>query len=388
MVNKHLRGERISSDEYVAASEVLGCSKRHIQRQIAVLPQGRELPRRARFQLTSFHKQVIIAAKGNVSLAYRRLDEAGHPLPDLDTFWRRWHEQPSGIQAYARRGAEGIIDFWLYPPYEAPERNTVWQADHFELPVDVIADGHRNLLIKPWLTLFEDDKTRMPMAWSLLAEPGRQPGAEEVCATIAEGIRLRLHNSVEVGGVPGIIRWDQALSFTAGMVTQMGAQVGFECHAVPPYSGWLKGKVERHPVLVVDEAQNLSYSWHQELRSMFDAARFTLVISGAEGAVTTLKRDSALWNRFCEKVFFEPLAGQELFSALAAFHPLLANTDPALLADIDAEDCHSVFRDWAHIVKLAAPLAAKSSTPDRLTPKVIRGVRALRQKEPGSRRRR
>lgn len=145
---------------------------------------------------------------------------------------------------------------------------------------------------------------------------------------------------------------------------------------------------ERHPVLVVDEAQNLGYGWHQELRSMFDAARFTLVISGAEGAVKTLKRDAALWNRFCEKVFFAPLAGQELLNALAAFHPLLARTDPQLLLDVDAEDCHGVFRDWAHIVKLAAPLAAKSSTPDRISEKVFRAVRSLRQKEPERGRRR
>lgn len=253
LVNKHLHGERISAAEYAQASEELGCSKRHIQRQLAVLRAGRAVPKRARFELSSFHKQVIISVKGNVRLAYRRLEAAGEELPDPDTFWRRWHEQPTGIQRYARHGAEGLVDFWLYPPWEAPERNTVWQADHFELPVDVIADGHRTTLVKPWLTLFEDDKTRMPMAWSLLATPGREPGADEVCATIAEAIRLRLHDSAEIGGVPGIIRWDQALSFTAGMVTQLGTQVGFECHAVPPYSGWMKGKVERLGKTVEDE---------------------------------------------------------------------------------------------------------------------------------------
>lgn len=199
LVNKHLHGERITAAEYAQASQELGCSKRHIQRQLAVLRSGRAVPKRARFELSSFHKQVIISVKGNVSLAYRRLEAAGEEVPDLDTFWRRWHEQPTGVQRYARHGADGLVDFWLYPPWEAPERNTVWQADHFELPVDVIADGHRTTLVKPWLTLFEDDKTRMPMAWSLLAAPGRQPGADEVCATIAEAIRLRLHTVLAAG---------------------------------------------------------------------------------------------------------------------------------------------------------------------------------------------
>lgn len=136
-----------------------------------------------------------------------------------------------------------------------------------------------------------------------------------------------------------------------------------------------------HPLLVVDESQHLSYTWHQELRSMHDAARFTLVVAGADGAVRTLKRDAALWNRFCEKVFFRPLQGQELLNALAAFHPLLAKTEPQLLLDIDSEDCRGVFRNWAHVVKLAQPLAAKSSTPDRLSEKVVRAMRAMRQSE-------
>ncbi len=138
---------------------------------------------------------------------------------------------------------------------------------------------------------------------------------------------------------------------------------------------------ELQPILVVDESQHLSYDWHQELRSMHDAARFTHIIAGAEGTVRTLKRDAALWIRFCQKVYSTPLEGQELLNALHAFHPLLANTPDDLLLGLDAEDCHGVFRDWAHILLLAQPLAERSAQPDRLSEKVIRAVRALRQKE-------
>lgn len=83
------------------------------------------------------------------------------------------------------------------------------------------------------------------MSWSLIAEPGRRPDAVTVCATIAAGVRIRLEDEVEVGGVPWVIRWDNDLSFAAGMVVQLGTRLGFECHAVPPYSGHMKGKVER-----------------------------------------------------------------------------------------------------------------------------------------------
>ena len=68
-----------------------------------------------------------------------------------------------------------MTNYWIFTPYTAPERNTVWQADHFELPIDVIADGHETTLVKPWLTLFVDDTTRKVMAWALTAEPTAGP---------------------------------------------------------------------------------------------------------------------------------------------------------------------------------------------------------------------
>lgn len=243
-----VRKGAIPADEYEAAIVATGWTKRHIQRQVAKLikkcgPTG--AVKKLRFELTDHHKQVILACNGILRVAYDQLAAADEELPSYNTFWRRFDEQPSGVRAYFRHGADGLVDFWLYPPYEAPERNSVWQADHFELPNDVIADGCTTTLVKPWLTVFVDDKSRKVMGWSLIALPGRHPGADEVNATICDAVRIRLESGVEVGGVPRIVRWDNDRSFTAGSVVQLGSAVGFECHAVPPYSGHMKGKVER-----------------------------------------------------------------------------------------------------------------------------------------------
>jgi putative transposase len=236
----------ISKSEYRTAVRVLGKSKRQIQRELAKL---RELAGTGRpkcsFTLTDHHKHVIMACVGNVRMAHADLVAAGEDLPSYDTFRRAWYQMPMGVQDYARHGATGLVNFWLYQPHEAPQRNTVWQADHFELPVDVIADNCLTTLVKPWLTLMVDDKTRKIMAWAVTASPGRRADAVTVCATLAAGIQIRLEQGIEVGGVPSIVRWDNDLSFTAGMVLQMGTTVGFECHAVPPYSGHMKGKIER-----------------------------------------------------------------------------------------------------------------------------------------------
>lgn len=231
--------------EYQEAQRRTGLSRRQLQRKLAELRDGGTVPVRKGFALTDHHRQVIMACQGNVAQAYRELTGSGELLPHLDTFWRAWYRESAGLQAYARKGAGAMSDTWLYLTYEAGQRNVVWQADHFQLPVDVIADGHTTTLVKPWLTLFVDDKTRKVMSWALTATPERRADADVVAATIVAGIRIRLEEGVEVGGVPGALRWDNDTSFTADSVTELGTRLGFECHAVPPYSGHMKGKVER-----------------------------------------------------------------------------------------------------------------------------------------------
>jgi type II secretory pathway predicted ATPase ExeA len=136
---------------------------------------------------------------------------------------------------------------------------------------------------------------------------------------------------------------------------------------------------ERPRVLIIDECQYLSLLWHQQLRSlhMDPAADFALFLAGGENTVRTLRKDPMLWTRIKLRVYFEPLTDEVLLGTLAEFHPLLANTDPSLLAEIDAKHCNGNFRTWAQIVEVAAPLAAKTRTPDRLTEKVVRAVFTL-----------
>lgn len=137
---------------------------------------------------------------------------------------------------------------------------------------------------------------------------------------------------------------------------------------------------EKPRALIIDESQNLSYLWHQQLRSLHDRpdANFALLLVGGANAQRTLKRDPQLWSRVEMTVTFEPLRGDVLIQALAAYHPVLAATDPMLLAEIDARDCQGNFRKWRHILNLALPLLPASAHPDRLTPKVVKAVFTLR----------
>jgi len=133
-------------------------------------------------------------------------------------------------------------------------------------------------------------------------------------------------------------------------------------------------------IVVIDECQHLSYVWHQQLRALHDRpdARFALLLAGGANAVRVLKRDQQLASRVSMQVHFAPLGGQELLEVLHAFHPVLANTSDELLVEIDRKDCRGNLRRWHTFTRLSLNLLPQSSTPDRLSRKVVRAVLTLR----------
>ncbi|HTU36601.1 MAG TPA: DDE-type integrase/transposase/recombinase [Acidimicrobiales bacterium] len=321
-------GKTITKEQYAEASAVLNLSDRQIQRKLKSLMGNVPPPVRRPFELTEHHIQVIFACCGNVKRAYHELFDDAPDAPSHSVFWRAWHERhPTATQETARRGGEAMANYWIYTPFTAPERNTVWQADHFELPIDVVADGHGTRLVKPWLTLFVDDTTRKVMAWALTAQPDRRPDAETVLATIAAGIRIRLEDGAEVGGIPQILRWDNDRSFTAGMVTALGARVGFECHCVPPYSGHMKGKIERLGRRVQEQFVMLlpGYTHGPKTLRMIDPFRDTVPLTGEQ-----VRGRLALWFAEYDNAHHEGIGTTPMTAWRESINPLRRVTDEQL----------------------------------------------------------
>jgi DNA transposition AAA+ family ATPase len=165
--------------------------------------------------------------------------------------------------------------------------------------------------------------------------------------------------------------YEEILLATTGAIPKdkTARELRRECEAVLRESPW---------IVVVDECQNLRNMWHQQLRSLHDAAHFCLLVVGGTNAVTTLKRDGQLWSRVKLRMWFEALEGDELIGVLHKMHPILANTERDLLEEIDRRDCRGNLRNWGAILDLALPLVIKTITPDRLSPKVIQATFALR----------
>ena len=136
-----------------------------------------------------------------------------------------------------------------------------------------------------------------------------------------------------------------------------------ECEAVLSSCPW---------VVVVDECHNLRNMWHQQLRGLHDAARFCLLLVGTADAADNLKRDGQLWSRVKLRMWFDTLEGAELVNVLHKMHPVLANTNPNLLMEVDRRDCRGNLRDWGAILDLALPLLPNTRTPDRLGERVVK----------------
>lgn len=133
---------------------------------------------------------------------------------------------------------------------------------------------------------------------------------------------------------------------------------------------------EQRPVVIVDEAQNLSHLWLRQLRDLYDRGegRFAMFLVGGNGCAKRLESDPMLWKRVALRTWFAALEGATLVSALQTYHPLLANTDERVLTAVDRRARFGGnLRDWANFVGVAAGLAERAKT-DQLTEKVVRAT--------------
>jgi DNA transposition AAA+ family ATPase len=133
---------------------------------------------------------------------------------------------------------------------------------------------------------------------------------------------------------------------------------------------------DQRPVIIVDEAQNLSHLWLRQLRDLYDRGEgtFAMFLVGGDGCAKRLKSDPMLWKRVTYKTWFTHLEGVTLASALAEYHPLLAATDRRILEAIDRRaEFKGNLRDWANFVDVVSPLADRVGT-HKLDEKIVRAT--------------
>jgi hypothetical protein len=231
LANRRARAQ-LRPGEVRAAAAGLGVGKRTLWRWIAAgRPPERQRSNPRRLALTRELRDAYLRLGGNVAAVWREARERGTAPPPLRMLQAAFARELSPAErASARRGEAGRREHGLYLRYEAPHRNAVWQADHKQLPVLVVAPGGRRGR-RPWVTLFLDDFSRAITGWAI----SLQPTSAEVLAALRDALLIDPERG-PIGGVPLRLRWDHGLEFAAAAVEQAALALGIDVDPATPYA--------------------------------------------------------------------------------------------------------------------------------------------------------
>ncbi len=231
-----------------ATAHDLGVGERTVWGWVAAGPAGPDAAPRAGYQLTEDDIDAYADWGGNIAAIHRALHAGRADGLSLRRLQHAFVAQLSpGQRAGLVEGAEGRRRYEVYLRWDPPARNAMWEGDHVELPVLVLAPRAQRPT-KPWATLFVDGFSRLIMGWAI----SPRPDSGTVLATLRSGIVVDPQRG-PYGGLPAVLRTDHGLEFTAAAVRRSCAALGIEPVPAPPYTPHLKGKVERINRTLVQE---------------------------------------------------------------------------------------------------------------------------------------
>lgn len=200
---------------------------------------GPRQPRGDRYELTEEDRNAYVEQRGNVTAVYRVLHAESADGPSLRRLQTAFRELTPAERAAAVDGSAGRRRHEVFLRWESNRRNALWEADHVELPVWVLAPRAQRAR-KPWATLFLDAYSRLIMGWAL----SLHPHAGVVLAALRAGIVVD-EDRGPFGGLPEALRPDNGLEFMATALRRCTAALGIELEPTPAYMPHRKGKVER-----------------------------------------------------------------------------------------------------------------------------------------------
>ncbi|HEV7805482.1 MAG TPA: DDE-type integrase/transposase/recombinase [Solirubrobacteraceae bacterium] len=232
------RGERVPNALVTQVAGWVGKSERTVWRWIKEAPTDDDGEHRG-YRLTDRDVELFYALRGNVAAVWREAHRGSGGV-SRQTLQRAFKEQMTNQErAYAVTGSNGQRRYTLSLRWEPPYRNALWEADHKEIPVEVIPPRGTKL-IRPWVTVFLDGKTRGVMGYSV----NEIQTAADVHAALRQAIEV-VPERGPFGGKPDAICWDNGKEFLAGSVTDVAARLGIMPLPADPYQPQQKGKIER-----------------------------------------------------------------------------------------------------------------------------------------------
>ncbi|MBW0102961.1 DDE-type integrase/transposase/recombinase [Pseudonocardia sp. KRD291] len=223
------RAGELTSDAVRAVGADVGVTERTVWRWLTVAPDATRCAARAGYELTDADLDAFAAWQRNVAAVHRELHA---DRPDGLSVRRLQYafatQLTPGQRAGLVEGAEGRRRYEVYLRWEPPARNALWEGDHVELPVLVLAPRAQRP-VKPWATLFIDGYSRLVMGWAI----SLRPTSATVLAALRGGIALDPARG-PFGGVPSVLRTDHGLEFTATALRRSCAALGARQQALVP----------------------------------------------------------------------------------------------------------------------------------------------------------
>lgn len=145
----------------------------------------------------------------------KRLQGSGESVPSLSSL-RRWlaAHVPEGVSNYHRQGPRTFNARSLQPvirTYDGIDVGQWWSGDHRAFDFEVI-DPTGGGLVRPWVTMFLDIKSRCPIGWSISVAPSSRTIAE----AFIHGVRPKRGDDFQsLYGRPEFVYIDNGKDFRA-----------------------------------------------------------------------------------------------------------------------------------------------------------------------------
>lgn len=226
----------IPPDQMDVAREELGVDRSTVYRWLRHgLPKGR-----AGAALTREEIVALFDHYGVVAHAWAELHASGQTQKSRATFYRAAGQLPEIDLLYASEGLPGARRAQLRLERRESHTGRALIADHLLADVEVVLPGKGAKRVRPWLTGFEEPRSRALAGLVISVRPTRA----EVLAGLGEAMR-RTPEFSPVYGLPTFIRTDNGREFLTKALRSAQVELGFSHLPLRRRSPWLNGKIER-----------------------------------------------------------------------------------------------------------------------------------------------
>jgi putative transposase len=180
--------------------------------------------------ITILYRQVVRVAR-----------EQGEPKPSYSVVYGIVRGLPEDLVTLAHEGGKAYSDaFELVHRREAERPNSIWQADHTPLDIELVRED--GTVARPWLTVVLDDYSRAVAGYFLSFDA---PTAMQTALALRQAIWRKVQPRWQVCGIPEVLYTDNGGDFTSQHLEQVAADLKIQLIFSTPERPRGRGRIER-----------------------------------------------------------------------------------------------------------------------------------------------